>query len=72
MKPSNHNAGFLMEPAGPKIVDLASFRRDRSVDNWVLAFSAVGFCVLSGLFAAKVATLLGAGGMDALMQWVSK
>ena len=69
MRNSNQHVEFA-QPAGPKIVDLATFRRDRSVDNWVLAFSAVGFCVISGMFAAKVATLLGAGGLNALMTWV--
>jgi hypothetical protein len=69
MKHPNQHAGIFPPPAN-KIVDLASFRRDRSLDNWVLAVSALGFCVLSGMFAAKVATLLGAGGIQALIQWV--
>ena len=70
MNNSNQTFGTLAHSEGSKVVDLASFRRDRSVDNWVLVLSAVGFCVLSGMFAAKVATLLGAGGLHAVLEWV--
>ena len=70
MKNSKQHAGVFAPSVDTKIVDLASFRRDRTLDNWVLAFSAVGFCVVSGMFAAKVATLLGAGGLNALVQWL--
>ena len=70
MKNSKQFGGAIAQPVGTKIVDLASFRRDRSVNDWVLAFSAVGFCVLSGMFAAKVAALMGAGGLHALIQWL--
>lgn len=68
MEHSNQHVGIFAQ--SQKIVDLASVRRDRTMDNWLLVLSAVSFCVISAMFAAKVATLLGAGGIDALIQWV--
>jgi hypothetical protein len=66
-----HDVGLVAHAGGhAKIVDLAAFRRGRSVDNWFLAVSVLGFCVLSGLFAAKVSPLLGAGGLSAIIEWV--
>jgi hypothetical protein len=53
-----------------KIIDLLAFRRERSIDNWVLALWALGFCVFTGLFAAKISPLLGAGGLNALVEWI--
>ena len=70
MKHSNQRVGGFAQTAEPKIVDLTSFRHERSIDNWVLVLSAVSFCVITGMFAAKFANLLGAGGFDAVMQWV--
>ena len=71
MKPTNHDAGFHLKPVGvAEIVDLTVVRRSRTLDDWSLALSVIGFGVLTGMLAVKLAPLVGAGNFNALMEWL--
>lgn len=48
------------QPVLASITSLATFRRDRTVDNWFVALFVVCLCGLSGTLAAKLAPLLAA------------
>ena len=71
MKPTNHDTRFQLKLVGAaEIVDLSVVRRGRTLDNWFLAFSVVGFGVVTGMLALKVAPLIGTGKFHALTEWL--